>query len=52
MSCIWTLYSQGMFMSQQRVNYDDVAATYDARYASGVGEGQHGIPAALSQLLK
>jgi SAM-dependent methyltransferase len=35
-----------------RVNYDDIAATYDARYTSGVGEGQHTVPVALQQLLR
>jgi ubiquinone/menaquinone biosynthesis C-methylase UbiE len=35
-----------------RVNYDDIAATYDARYTSGVGEGQHTVPVALRQLLR
>ena len=39
-------------MSNTRVNYDDIASTYDARYKSGAGEGQHTIPAALRQLLK
>src|SRR6266581_571798 len=38
-------------MSEPRVNYDDVAATYDDRYESGIGEGQHNIPAALRVLL-
>jgi ubiquinone/menaquinone biosynthesis C-methylase UbiE len=35
-----------------RANYDDIAPTYDARYASGVGQGQHAIPVALRQLLR
>jgi len=39
-------------VNQSRVNYDDIASTYDARYKSGAGEGQHTIPAALRQLLK
>src|SRR5438876_1008553 len=39
-------------MNERRVNYDEVAVTYDDRYASGVGEAQHTIPAALRQLLR
>jgi ubiquinone/menaquinone biosynthesis C-methylase UbiE len=39
-------------MTERRVNYDDIASTYDGRYASGVGEGQHTIPAALRRLLR
>ena len=38
-------------MSKDRVNYDDIASTYDGRYRRGVGEGDHTIPAALRQLL-
>jgi ubiquinone/menaquinone biosynthesis C-methylase UbiE len=38
-------------VSENRVNYDDIASTYDGRYRRGVGEGQHTIPAALRQLL-
>src|SRR5262252_7959910 len=38
-------------VSKDRVNYDDIASTYDGRYRRGLGEGQHTIPAALSQLL-
>jgi ubiquinone/menaquinone biosynthesis C-methylase UbiE len=38
-------------MTERRVNYDEVAATYDARYRWGVGEGQRTISVALRQLL-
>jgi len=39
-------------MMERQVNYDEVAATYDDRYASGVAEARHTIPAALRQLLR
>jgi ubiquinone/menaquinone biosynthesis C-methylase UbiE len=39
-------------MNERQVDYDAIAATYDERYASGVGEGQHTVPAALRQLLR
>ena len=38
-------------VSKDRVNYDDIASTYDGRYRRGVGEGEHTIPFALRQLL-
>jgi ubiquinone/menaquinone biosynthesis C-methylase UbiE len=38
-------------MPEPRVNYDEIAPTYDSRYKSGIGEGQHTIPSALRELL-
>src|SRR5579863_6588465 len=39
-------------MNSNRVDYDDIASTYDARYTTGLGEGQHTVPAALRELLR
>jgi len=39
-------------MNEHRVNYDEIAATCDARYASGVAEDQHDIAAALRDLVR
>jgi ubiquinone/menaquinone biosynthesis C-methylase UbiE len=41
-----------MSTHQRRVDYDDIASTYDARYRSQEGEGQHTIPPALRELLR
>jgi ubiquinone/menaquinone biosynthesis C-methylase UbiE len=39
-------------MTERRVNYDEIASTYGARYASRLVEGQHTIPAALRELVR
>jgi len=41
-----------MSTHQRRVDYDDIASTYDARYGSNAGEAQHTIPPALRELLR
>jgi len=40
-----------MSTHQRRVDYDEIASTYEARYGSHTGEGQHTIPPALRELL-
>jgi ubiquinone/menaquinone biosynthesis C-methylase UbiE len=37
-------------MNEHKVDYDTIASTYDSRFAGGLREGQHTIPAALHQL--
>lgn len=41
-----------MSRHQRRVDYDDIASTYDARYGSHAAEAQHTIPPALRELLR